>query len=69
MAIRDLTTRELQVLERVAEGLQNKEIAQQLEVALSTVENHLKAIFVKLAVSNRTEAARVYWREHHPVAR
>ncbi|KPL79980.1 response regulator transcription factor [Herpetosiphon geysericola] len=61
MTIQYLTPREKKVLELVAEGLQNKEIADKLGISISTVENHLKAIFPKLGVGNRTEAARVYW--------
>ena len=51
-----LTTREISVLELVAKGLSNKEIAAALFLAEDTVKNHLKHVFAKLEVSDRTEA-------------
>jgi DNA-binding NarL/FixJ family response regulator len=51
-----LTPRELDVLERVSRGLPSKMIAQQLDVAESTIKFHLSSIYAKLAVSTRTEA-------------
>lgn len=53
----DLTNREIEVLSLVVEGKRNREIANQLNIAEATVENHLHRIFVKLRVSTRTEAA------------
>jgi two-component system NarL family response regulator len=51
-----LTSREVSVLELVAKGLSNKEIAAALTLAEDTVKNHLKHVFAKLEVSDRTEA-------------
>jgi two-component system, NarL family, response regulator len=51
-----LTAREVAVLELVAKGLSNKEIAAALFLAEDTVKNHLKHIYGKLEVSDRTEA-------------
>jgi LuxR family maltose regulon positive regulatory protein len=51
-----LTNRELEVLRLLAEGLSNKAIADRLVVAPSTVKQHLKNIFSKLDVHNRTQA-------------
>ena len=51
-----LTTRQLEVLERLACGHSNKEIAQQLEMAEPTVRVHVAAIFKALNVTNRTQA-------------
>ena len=51
-----LTNRELEVLEWLAAGLSNKTIADRLVVAPSTVKQHLKNIYGKLDVHNRTEA-------------
>jgi two-component system NarL family response regulator len=51
-----LTGREVAVLELVARGLSNKEIAAALSLAEDTVKNHLKHVFAKLEVSDRTEA-------------
>ncbi len=55
--VEDLTPRELQVLQLLAEGLSNRAIAQQLEISEHTVKFHLNAIFGKLGVQSRTEAA------------
>jgi DNA-binding NarL/FixJ family response regulator len=52
-----LTTREREILERVALGKQNDEIALQLGLAPATVAKHLERIYRKLAVPNRTAAA------------
>jgi DNA-binding NarL/FixJ family response regulator len=57
----DLTDRELSVVHAVARGLSNKEIARELWIAEQTVKFHLGNIFRKLAVANRTEAARVVY--------
>ena len=52
-----LTEREQEVLELVAEGLLNKEIAKKLFLSEKTVKNHLNTIFKKIGVTNRTHAA------------
>lgn len=52
----DLTPRELEVLDRVARGLDDARIAAELGVSRSTVRNHLAAIFAKLGVSRRAQA-------------
>jgi two-component system NarL family response regulator len=54
-----LTAREVSVLELVAKGLSNKEIGGALFLAEDTVKNHLKHIYAKLDVSDRTEAVLV----------
>lgn len=51
-----LTEREIELLQCVAGGLSNKAIAQQLSISENTVKYHLKKIFQKLHVQNRTEA-------------
>lgn len=53
----DLTPKELEILQWVVQGLRNKEIAAKLNIAEFTVKGHLKTIFLKLQVSDRTEAA------------
>ncbi len=53
----DLSPREHEVLCLVACGKRNTEIARELRISEATVENHLHHIFVKLGVSNRTQAA------------
>jgi DNA-binding NarL/FixJ family response regulator len=52
-----LTTREIQVLELVAKGLRNKEIASSLYISEETVQGHMKHILSKLKVNDRTRAA------------
>jgi DNA-binding NarL/FixJ family response regulator len=52
-----LTELELRVLHLVAEGLNNEEISRITHVARETIKGHLKGLFRKLQVKNRTEAA------------
>lgn len=52
-----LTYRESQIFTLVAQGLQNKEIGQRLDLAEKTVKHYLTKIFEKLQVRNRVEAA------------
>ena len=52
-----LTKREIEVLELLAEGLFNKEIAFNLAISEKTVKNHVSNIFRKINVSDRTQAA------------
>jgi DNA-binding NarL/FixJ family response regulator len=54
-----LTPREVQVLELVSQGKRNKEIAALLDISEETVPVHLKNIFTKLKVSERTSAVNV----------
>jgi NarL family two-component system response regulator LiaR len=51
-----ISKRELEVLQLMAEGLSNQEIAQRLYVSLSTVKTHSKNLFEKLNVERRTQA-------------
>lgn len=51
-----LSTREIEVLELVAHGTSNKEIAKQLWVSETTVKSHMLHIFDKLSVTDRTAA-------------
>jgi DNA-binding NarL/FixJ family response regulator len=53
----DLTDREVTVLRIVAEGKTNKEIANDLDLSEKTVKNHVRNIFHKLHVYDRTQAA------------
>lgn len=53
----DLTPREMDVIQLLADGLSNKEMAQILSVSPRTVNFHLDNIYSKLGVSSRTEAA------------
>lgn len=53
-----LTARELEVLQALAQGLANKQIALALGISDHTVKFHVSAIYAKLGVTNRTEAVR-----------
>jgi DNA-binding NarL/FixJ family response regulator len=52
-----LTKRELDVLRLIAKGLSNREIAENFHLSEGTIRNHVSAIFTKLQVSDRTQAA------------
>jgi DNA-binding CsgD family transcriptional regulator len=54
-----LTSREVEVLQLVVDGLTNAEIATQLFVSDKTVEHHVSRILAKLGVASRREAARI----------
>ena len=54
--VEPLSKRELEVLGLVVQGLSNREIAEELVVAVSTVKTHIRNIYGKLAVSSRTQA-------------
>jgi DNA-binding NarL/FixJ family response regulator len=61
-----LSAREQEVFELIAKGLTNTQIAEALTVSENTVKFHVQNIFQKLNVSNRTEAAAVYFRTRNP---
>jgi len=58
-----LTERELEVLRKVAEGLNNREIAKQLYISENTVKNHVRNILEKLQLHSRMEAVMYAVRE------
>lgn len=49
-----LTSRQQEVVLLVSQGLSNKEIARRLEISAGTVKVHLRSIFVRLGIRNRT---------------
>jgi DNA-binding NarL/FixJ family response regulator len=53
----NLTAREIEVLDLVAKGFRNKEIASSLSISEETVQNHMKHILSMLKVNDRTRAA------------
>ncbi len=66
-----LTHREIEVLNLIAAGKRNSQIATTLHITVHTVETHLRNIYGKLDICTRTEAARWYW-EHaylHSISR
>jgi NarL family two-component system response regulator LiaR len=52
----DLTPRELEVLKLIAEGLNNRGIAEELVISEKTVKNHINNIFSKLHINDRSQA-------------
>ena len=52
-----LTEREMSVIFCLAQGFTNEEIANKLHISVHTVKAHLEAIYDKLGVSNRVQAA------------
>jgi pimeloyl-ACP methyl ester carboxylesterase/DNA-binding CsgD family transcriptional regulator len=52
----DLTRRERQILEHIARGLDNAQIAAHLDLSEKTVRNHITAVFDKIGVENRAQA-------------
>jgi pimeloyl-ACP methyl ester carboxylesterase/DNA-binding CsgD family transcriptional regulator len=52
----DLTLREAEILERIAQGLDNAQIAAHLDLSEKTVRNHITHIFDKIGVENRSQA-------------
>jgi DNA-binding NarL/FixJ family response regulator len=54
-----LTDREMEILQLLAEGLPNKEIASNLDISAHTVKFHVSGIYTKLRATNRTEAVRL----------
>ena len=54
--IRPLSKRENEILALLKDGLSNPEIAENLNLSIKTIENHIRNIFIKLGAKNRTEA-------------
>ncbi|WP_418510562.1 response regulator transcription factor [Corallibacter sp.] len=55
----DITSREYQVLQHIAQGLSNKEIAETLFLSESTIKTHVSNLLVKLNAKRRTQALQV----------
>jgi NarL family two-component system response regulator YdfI len=56
--VEQLTARELEVLQLMAQGLANKQIALKLGISEHTVKFHLSSLYAKLGISSRTEAVK-----------
>jgi len=59
-----LTLREVQILETVADGKSNKEIAAALAIAEDTVKTHLRNLFEKLGAADRAQAVAIALRQN-----
>ena len=58
--LKDLTEREVEVVEAIAQGMTNKEIAGKLFISEGTVKNNITAILGKLELNHRTQIAIYY---------
>lgn len=58
-----LTAREREVMELIAQGLSNREIASTLYITEKTVKNHINHLYAKLGVTARRQAIEL-WRTH-----
>jgi two-component system, NarL family, nitrate/nitrite response regulator NarL len=63
LAAKQLSAREIAILERIVRGDSNKHVARFFEIAEATVKAHVKAIFRKIGTTNRTQAA--IWALNH----
>jgi NarL family two-component system response regulator LiaR len=61
--IAELTSREMDVLQQIAEGRTNAQIAQELFISDKTVKTHVSNVLWKLQLADRTQAAVFAWRE------
>ncbi len=59
-----LTAREVEVLQVVAQGLTNEQVAQRLVISPRTVDTHLTSIYSKVGVSSRSAATRYAMQQH-----
>lgn len=67
LPVEPLTDQELTVLRLIAAGMGNNEIAESLSISINTVKTHVRHIFQKLGVSDRTQAA--VWAVRHGLDR
>lgn len=58
-----LTEREIEILQMLAEGWCNKQIAERLDITVRTVKFHNNNIYDKLAVNSRSEAVAWAWKQ------
>jgi len=54
--VEPLSDREIEVLQCIAEGLSNREVAQKLSISITTIKSHTRNIYGKLGVNSRTQA-------------
>lgn len=60
--IQSLSRRERTILDALATGLTNRQLAQELDISMNTVKFHLSNLYDKLSVKNRTQAIALYYR-------
>ena len=60
----DLSDRQREILQLIVKGLNDREIAGQLNLSVYTVKEHVNALFTKLGAVNRTEAVAIALRKH-----
>jgi len=69
----DLTDQERKILELIGEGLTNRQIGERIFLAEKTVKNYVSALFAKLGMERRTQAAayaaRIFGEHHHDNAK
>ncbi|MEU6137263.1 response regulator transcription factor [Nocardioides sp. NPDC047086] len=61
-----LTTREIEVLKLIAQGLSNQDIAEKLSVSVNTLKTHIRQVYRKIRVTTRSQA--VSWAITHGLA-
>jgi DNA-binding NarL/FixJ family response regulator len=66
MSLAELTLRERQVVELVADAMSNKEIADRLKVSTHTVKTHIHSILQKLSVRSRVDLVNRFWQRATP---
>ena len=59
-----LTDRQVKILQAIADGSSNKEVADRMNIRIDSVQEHITAIVHKLGASNRTEAVAIALRKH-----
>ncbi|WP_160724297.1 response regulator transcription factor [Bacillus sp. USDA818B3_A] len=67
-ALSELTSRELEVLELIAEGYTNVQIGNKLQLSSKTVANHISNILNKLQVADRYQAKKLYKESQNPLS-
>lgn len=63
--LEQLTRREAEILQLLAKGMRNQEIADDLNISLPTVKRHIQNVYAKLNINSRTEAALIYTQAQH----
>lgn len=62
--IPDLSARQVQILDSIARGLSNEQIAEQYDLSLGSVKTHIEKLLAKIGAANRAEAAGIALRRH-----